>query len=661
MKPAWLALLAATLLIVGAADAVLLEAGAGYFRTGYNGPLLASWSDRASFLALAACIDLALVLGIWTPLCSVLRRTRLGGTQQAVLAFSLGAGIPLTLDVIRYRIHRVLGDVLDLRVLWELSGAKVSGSVAEMVSQAPGTAAMTVGAIGGVALLVGIAGRAQRRGLQLPGAPRGRVLFLAFLGALVPAGSLLAFVEMQAPRFAYGLARKPSANLLHGLIERATDLDRDGSGLLARPRDPAPLDPMRHPWALDLPGNGIDENGFAGDHPADFALAEPPAPPAPSKRGPRPHLLLVYLESFRGDLVGARHGEREVTPFLSRLGEEGASTEHAYVHTPYTGPSREQLFSGSLSYVPGQPTLYDDFRERGYRIAHFSGQDDTHAEAVHRLRLDEADVFYDARQDIERKTSRTTASVSLQVSWKTLLERVEAFLEGYEDDRPLLLYVNIVDAHFPYYHRELDDLLGVGPLARSEIHGANAEGVRAAYRNAAANVDRAVEQLTRAWWDRMGDRAPVLVTGDHGQSFYEHGMLGHGQSLRPDQTRVPFVLWGIGGRWPEPLGLAEVRPYLLQALFLQSPGEGDVLPRARFQPDPRRELFLYLADLERPRLLATRRLQELVVLDLASGATRRYVDDVEAPSSEKSEQIRRRMLLTWEGLRLQEAGKQKPR
>jgi len=41
-------------------------------------------------------------------------------------------------------------------------------------------------------------------------------------------------------------------------------------------------------------------------------------------------------------------------------------------------------------------------------------------------------------------------------------------------------------------------------------------------------------------------------------------MLGHGQTLDVEMTRVPFILWGVGGDWPEPIGPTDLRALLLE-------------------------------------------------------------------------------------------------
>jgi len=115
---------------------------------------------------------------------------------------------------------------------------------------------------------------------------------------------------------------------------------------------------------------------------------------------------------------------------------------------------------GRLAPFPGQSTLLDDFHANGYAVAWFSGQDESiGARESAMLGLERTDVYYDARDDAERSVSSFRTSGSLAVSWKRVNARVGDFLSTWNPERPLFLYVNYGDTHFPYDHRELDDLL----------------------------------------------------------------------------------------------------------------------------------------------------------------------------------------------------------
>jgi hypothetical protein len=76
---------------------------------------------------------------------------------------------------------------------------------------------------------------------------------------------------------------------------------------------------------------------------------------------------------------------------------------------------------------------------------------------------------------------------------------------------------------------------------------------------------------------------------------------------------VPFIVWGLGGEWPEPLGLADVRGLLTRSL---SSGQGDGRRPARFVPDPGRFLFGYGPRIDAPRILGLRSLGRTLLYDL---------------------------------------------
>jgi hypothetical protein len=220
------------------------------------------------------------------------------------------------------------------------------------------------------------------------------------------------------------------------------------------------------------------------------------------------------------------------------------------------------------------------------------------------LGIERADVYYDARSDPDHNVSLFRTSGSLAVSWKRVNQVVGEYLAGWHPAQPLFLYVSYGDTHFPYDHRELDDLLGVERLPRRLIRPENPEGVFDTYANAAANVDRAIEALVALLRARIGSgELAVIVTSDHGEALFEDGVLGHGLALDVTQTRVPMVVSGLGGEWPEPLGISDVRTGIQRSLA--APPDG-AAARLRFARDPGRRILQYMAVPERPRLLSLR-------------------------------------------------------
>lgn len=609
---AWAWLLAGSVVLVGAADAIVLELARSFFGSGYNGVALHSAGEIASFFAGGAALDFAAVSLAW---CAALLAARLVGARplRALGAAALlGVAAPLLFDLVRHRLHRVLGDVLELGLLLDLAAGDWRNALGEAAQDLPPLTLLGAASGVGVAACFLALARLERAspGLTALALPRVRGLAAAGCGAALVGVLAIAWSVGAAPALALGWSEKPAGRALRALVSAATDVDRDGFGWLSQPADPAPLDATVHPFALEIPGNGVDEDGVGGDLPPGVAVPQPVPVPAARPQPDSASVVLIFLESFRADLVGLREGAREVTPQLNALARTGTGAT-AWAHVPVTWASRGSLMQGRVVPTPDGTTLVDDFLARGYEVGWFSGQHDGLAEGDVRLGTDRATHFYDARGDAARRTSRSAQPISLQVSWKTVVGRVSDYLEARDTRKPLFLYVNLVDTHYPYWHRELDDLLATGDLPRDAIRPEQRERVWRAYLNAAANVDLAIARILALAREALGDETLVVVTGDHGQSFYEQGLLGHGQSLGEAQAAVPFLVSLPGAALPEPLAVSDLRGLI--GFWL----DGVAPPRDSLA---RREIFQHVGALERPTAVALRAKGALVEVQPRRGA-----------------------------------------
>ena len=646
----WTLAILAAASIVSVLEAAVLEVGTGYFSSGYGGVHISGPVAHLAFAAASLWLDVGLTLTAVAMIALPLRLLGVRPALQLALSALAAMALPLSLDFSRHVLEAVLGRVTSFAVVYELAGRSYLELAAQSLAELHAVAWLALIGASGAALCIWLTRAIEThlpsltRGLASP--PLG-ALGLATLGNLT-LGAVLLFAHApgRLDAIQFGVARKPAALMLRALAGVATDFDRDGSGWLDAPTDPAPFDARIHPYAADVAGNGVDEDGIAGDRPADAARLSI----APIAAGARPTsvdsgagasrhhqvVLLVLLESFRADLLGRVHGDREVTPYLNALARAGASSARAYAHTPHTFTSRAQLFGGTLAPVPGQTTLIDDFAALGFEVAHFSGQDDSFAGSDQLMHTKRADRFYDAQQDLSRRTGRGTSAGALQVSWKLLLRRIEDYLAERDPSRPLFLYVNPADTHFPYDHAELDDLIGTAHLARGDIRPENREQVRDTYANAAANVDRAVERIVASLRAHTGQDPAVLIVADHGEALYEDGTLGHGQALDETQTRIPWIVSGLGGIWPEPLGLADARGLLIRAV-----AEGrrvEDTTRATLVQPHGRHVFQYLSRIEAPRLIGARSVDTAITYDLL----------VRPPIADHDQA---RLVFTWESLR----------
>jgi hypothetical protein len=590
----WIVVLSSAAL-VSSIDAILLQRRKSFFTGGFlavdhlQGPM-----ETAAFLLVAWLADLA-VAGLLAALVLwALAWLRLRATA-CTLAGALAAVVPLiAADIIAYRLVSYLGDAFDLALLFDLTGRRVSEIVAVASSHLVAPAVVMTGvALSGVTFVWIVnryssgepVNRPRLRALRVP-------VILCAAGVLTTTAAATSSDVIEN-----GLLRKPAGQALAFIANIVTDVDRDGYGLVGRLTDPDPFSASIFPYAVDVPGNGIDEDGVGGDLPGTTSdYRERSIPSSPPTH--RPDVVLVVLESFRADLVGSRHNGRPVTPAIDAIAERGITSHEAYSHNGYTGQSRYHLFTGSLTPRPDRKTLVDDFRDNGYLVGYFSGQDESFGGPDLAVGFERAHVAYDARADYSRRYSTASTAGSLAVPFTVVQERVNAFLGQHgAQARPLFVYVNFHDTHFPYWHEGIDTIASPARLSRSAIAPRRRDELLATYINTAANVDRAVGGVVAAVRRTRVTEPAIIITADHGESLFDEGFLGHGYGLNDAQTRIPLIAANLPIAIDEPFGQADLRHVLAAAL--REPREASK-PRLT-RPVESKRVFQYLGHIDRPR------------------------------------------------------------
>jgi hypothetical protein len=598
--------------VVTAVDCILLERSKGFFRGGFlsvdylEGPL-----QTAVFVGVSLLVDAAFIGLVVALVSRALAWTRLRALARVLAGLLVGAGSLLAYDAASYQILRFLGDAFDLQLVLDLVGGDLSEILAVSSGQLVAPALVALGACTAVAAVVWAAHRYGRATDTHDRDPLLLPLLLASAGAVA-----LGVAATRSDVFENGLLRTPAGQAFALVINAATDVDRDGYGIVGRASDPDPFDAAVFPYALDIPGNGIDEDGVAGDLPAStIAYVDAPVATAPWLQ--KPDVLLVVLESFRADLVGAQFEGKPVTPVLDALAKGGYSSPAAYSHNGYTVQSRFHLYSGTLAGRPGAPTLIDDFKARGYQVGYFSGQDESFGGPQYAIGFSRADGSSDARTDRAKRYSTSSTPGSLAVPLSVVEGRIDEFLGRAAPDTPLLLCVNFHDTHFPYTHPGIETIISSTRVAREDIVPGQRDRLWATYANTAANVDRAIGRVLDAVRTARGREPGVIVTADHGESLFDEGFLGHGYALNETQTRVPLIVANLPVVVPDPFVQSELRPVVLAAM---SAPDGLQPPRRTARGET--PIFQYLGDLARPKQVAFLGSRGRFIYDFRSGRVR---------------------------------------
>jgi arylsulfatase A-like enzyme len=329
---------------------------------------------------------------------------------------------------------------------------------------------------------------------------------------------------------------------------------------------------------------------------------------APSDAPPPPgRIVLLSMDTVRADHVAGYGGEAN-TPVLAEIAREGVVFQRFYAASNYTLPSHMSIFTGldpmehgvvvgAARLAPEVETLAERLAAAGWLTWSFNES----GYVADRYGFDRG--FREYRQ-LPPKAVVTSA-----------LDEVLAWMRAHREER-YFLFLHTYSAHYPYggygrYRREhpergllsearIRELRGRSSRSRDRLGRAEygfPAAVRAQctlYNQLAENYDRVLgcgyswlpadfresphyapsdlDAVMRSYDERIGDVDRALgrirqllrelrqwddtllvVTSDHGEGFFEHGLVQHDYSPFEEVMRVPLVL-----SFPRRLGAGRV-------------------------------------------------------------------------------------------------------
>ena len=300
------------------------------------------------------------------------------------------------------------------------------------------------------------------------------------------------------------------------------------------------------PWAGERVRLELLAEGPAGDPAVQAAWGAPEV----LERDRRPegwNVVLVVLDTLRADRLGTYGYDRPTSPYLDALAERSTLFTTAVSQSSWTRPSIESILCGLYPESRGgltSPPLAEGLWRHGYRTRAITGG---------------AQLAY------QFGFSRGFEQHAIE-DWVRAPERVVETLEA-DRSRKHFLFLHTYEIHDPYEHRELAAGLDSGRvgevfrratwdrLGRDLTAGEKAY-VSALYDSGIRYTDAQLGGLI-ARLDERGllDRTLLVVTSDHGEELWDHGLWGHGRAMREHQSRVPLIV-RVPPAMREALGLA---------------------------------------------------------------------------------------------------------
>jgi arylsulfatase A-like enzyme len=317
---------------------------------------------------------------------------------------------------------------------------------------------------------------------------------------------------------------------------------------------------------------------------------------APSTPASRPRtIVLVSLDTLRPERLGLYGNTPDVSPVLDAFAREAVVFDTALAPSPWTLPSHLTMFTGldpvahgvineSKSLSENAETLGTRLSEAGYATGGFTDGGFMSGRYGFSRGFD---VFDDKRSEDGPN------------GFPRLMPRAIEWLTD-QGEQDVFLFLHTFDAHTPYDEvaPEILDRFRARPVVADErdagLHwlgflytqakagitnyprmGNLLNDYDAGVHEADLHLGRLFEALRAIGrWDD----ALIIVTSDHGESFFDHGLhVGHGLLLTDAELRVPLLIRlpggaGAGKRFDELVGLVDIPRTIFEVAGL-SPGD----------------------------------------------------------------------------------------
>jgi arylsulfatase A-like enzyme len=316
---------------------------------------------------------------------------------------------------------------------------------------------------------------------------------------------------------------------------------------------------------------------------------------------PRPDIVVIVWDTCRADRVSLDGCPLPTAPRLEELAKRGVNFRRCLSPIPWTPPAHASLFTGLLPRNNGLGRREGDRVHKGIPLLA-----ETLGEAGYETVLLTSNPYLSDVTGLNAGFGTVLSTIRGEDPFQNSTEARDA-IRGWlaarpprrAGDRPLFLFINLMDTHLPYafdgpsvaavhgdgsVNAARSATRTVGPeQARSynfedyEIPEGILQDLRNTYDGAVRlmdrNTDEILDDVRRAGFL---EGAFIAVCADHGESLGEHRILGHAMTIYQPVLRVPMlVIWPgrlEGGRVEDAqVRLQDLYPTILEAARVPVP------------------------------------------------------------------------------------------
>jgi arylsulfatase A-like enzyme len=286
------------------------------------------------------------------------------------------------------------------------------------------------------------------------------------------------------------------------------------------------------------------------------------------------HVILIVIDTMRSDGLSCYGNPNASTPQIDQFASDSILFKDAFAASPWTSPSMATILTGLSpsvhmttdykSILPGTlETIGERMRNAGY-LTHAIGSNPVLVRRNFSQGFMGYNVFPKSRDNTPLGKILELFFPMQFVSKASTSDLTEMAVEWISEnaDNDFFLWLHYFDPHGPYeppaeYLEGYTPVAGVGRRfgAKESIRGGflklsseQRDGVRALYDAEVRYVDDNIGSfLAHLKKLEIYDDALIVLTGDHGEEFWEHDGYEHGHSLYNEQLKVPLIIKLPGG------------------------------------------------------------------------------------------------------------------
>jgi arylsulfatase A-like enzyme len=318
------------------------------------------------------------------------------------------------------------------------------------------------------------------------------------------------------------------------------------------------------------------------------------------------HIILYVLDALRADHLGCYGYERKCSPCIDALAHNGVIFETCFSSSTWTRPVAASILTGTYPGVhlarlrhdmfsSDLPRLPQRLQADGFKTVGFSAMGNLSSEVGFGTGFDH---YYDLFRDpaiLERRSQFDAARAGLMHTSAEkvalpLAEDINDFLFPWLDthlDVNTFKFVWSIDPHAPYAapdeFRRFSSSQST-PDEQFDVRSAGLEDrqrVIDLYDDEIFYNDHCIGQIVQYLEEKaIYEDTLFIVTGDHGDAFYEHGHYGHSHAPYEELIHVPLVIKFPGGQYAgrrvsSLVELVDIFPTILAVIGLPDAKSGD--------------------------------------------------------------------------------------